>query len=166
VISQNPAREVYRRAGFAERGGPLLVLGGTPQPASSAMGVELDMPTLQEAHGRIAHRAPMTWRRELATLEDDLRHGAQAFGVLSEGRVSAFAVVQEMSAQTALLDAAAADAEAGHALLHALAVRRPGRTLRLVDEPADSPLAQSMREAGFTGALTQVEMVRPRGGSR
>lgn len=165
VISQNPARGVYHRAGFAERGEPLLALGGTPQPAADGAGVELDMPTLEEAHTRIAHRAPMTWRRDLPTLEDDLKHGAQAFGVLREGEIAAFAVVQEMAAQTGLLDAAACDVEAGHALLDALANRRPGRTLRLIDEPEDSPLAQAMREAGFTVALTQVEMVRARGAS-
>jgi len=164
VISQNPARDVYRRAGFNERGEPLLALGGAPQAMSADTGVELDMPTLEEAHGRIAHRAPMTWRRDLPTLADDLKHGAQAFGVLRDGMVAGFAVVQEMAAQTALLDAAAADPEAGHALLDAIANRRPGRTLRLIDEPEDSPLAQAMREAGFTAALTQVEMVRPRGG--
>jgi GNAT superfamily N-acetyltransferase len=164
VMSQNPAREVYRAAGFAERGGPLLVLGGTPRPVSAATGVELDLPTLQEAHQRIAHRAPMTWRRDLPTLEDDLRHGAQAFGVVRDGAVAAFAVVQDMAAQTTLLDAAAADVAAGHALLDAMANRRPGRMLRLVDEPDDSPLAQALEEAGFSVAVTQVEMVRPRGG--
>lgn len=164
VISQNPARGVYQRGGFVERGELLLALGGAPQPKSDASGVELDMASLEEAHRRIAHRDPMTWRRDLPTLEDDLKHGAQAFGVLREGAVVAFAVVQGMAAQTTLLDAAAADAQAGHALLDAIANRTPGRTLRLVDEPEDSPLAAAMREAGFKVALTQVEMVRPRYG--
>jgi GNAT superfamily N-acetyltransferase len=164
VISQNPARAVYRCCGFTERGGPLLVLGGTPTPVSDASGVELDLPTLAEAHGRIAHRSPMTWRRDLPTLEDDLKHGAQAFGVFRGGEVSAFAVVQDMHAQTGLLDAAAADVEAGRELLDAMANRKPGRTLRLIDEPEDSPLAAVMREAGFKVALTQTEMARQRGG--
>lgn len=164
VISQNPARAAYRKCGFVECGPPLLVLGGKPEPGAGPVGVEIGWPALQEAHRRIAHRSPMTWRRDLPTLEDDLKHGAEAFGVVRDGQVEAFAVVQDMAAQTALLDAAAADAAAGRELLQAIASRRPGRTLRLVDEPEDSPLAEATREAGFTVVLTQVEMARPRGG--
>ena len=164
VISHNPARELYRAAGFVEQGPTLLVIGGVPRAGGEAVAAELDAEMLAKAHAGLRRAAPLTWRRDMPTLLDDLAHGARAWAVMREGQPAAFAVVQEMGGQDGLLDAAAIDPEAGEALLGALARRRPDRKVRIIDEPEDSPLARAMKAAGFETSLTQVFMSRPRGG--
>ena len=77
------------------------------------------------------------------------------------GVEGAYALVQDQAGQRLFVfDAAAADEAAARRLLGALARRWPGLPLRLVDEPAGSPLALACEAAGLANPLNQVEMVR------
>lgn len=154
VIDANPAREVYRRCGFAEVR-DLLVLEGAPA-AGSDPGETLSVEALTDRHAALNPVRP-TWRRDLPTVLDGLRvEGATALGV--EG---AYAVALEQGERLAVLDAAAADDAAAGRLLGALGARWPGRPLRLIDEDTGTPLARACLDTGLTVLLRQVEMTRP-----
>ena len=158
VIDSNPAREVYRRCGFDEVR-ELLVLEGVLATTGAGRGADLSLQGLADRHAAQNPVRP-TWRRDMPTLADGLTvEGAAAIGV--DG---GYAVALEQGERLAVLDAAAADAEAGARLLGALAARWPGRPMRIVDEDPGSPLAQACLDAGLTVPLRQVEMTRPRGG--
>lgn len=153
VIDANPAREVYRRCGFAETR-ELKMFEGSPAAGTDA-GEILSAEALAERHAALNPDRP-TWRRELPTLADSLAHdGAGAIGV--EG---AYAVAAVQGERLSVLDAAAADESAANAILGALALRWPGLPMRLLDEPADTPLARACAAAGFANPLNQLEMVR------
>jgi ribosomal protein S18 acetylase RimI-like enzyme len=159
VIDINPAREVYRRSGFAETR-TLLMYEGTVE-ASGDPGEVLTAGELAARHARL-NPTRATWRREMPTLLDSLsREDAVAIGI--EG---AYAVGLDQGERIHLLDAAAIDAGAAARLLRAAAARWPARPLRLVDEPEGSPLAAACVAAGMANPLRQVEMARPvnRGG--
>jgi ribosomal protein S18 acetylase RimI-like enzyme len=153
VIDANPAREVYRRCGFAEVR-ELLVLEGLAS-AAGEQGEDLTVAALAGRHAALNSLRP-TWRRDLPTVLDGLAvEGATALGV--DG---GYAVALEQGERLAVLDAAAADRDAADRLLGALAERWPGRPLRLVDEDPRTPLAEACLAAGMTAPLQQVEMMR------
>jgi hypothetical protein len=160
VIDINPAREVYRRAGFRELH-ELLVYEGD-LPAEGEPGEELDLAGLAEAHARL-HASEPTWRRGLARLITVIREApAIAIGVERDGQVAAFAVVHSLEERFGVYDAAAADLEAGRRLVAALAAVRQGARMRLVDEPEDTPVARALVRQGFRAPMRQIEMRRPR----
>ena len=157
VIDVNPAREVYRRCGFAEVR-KLLVLDGAPVAGGLGHGEDLSAEALADRHAALNPVRP-TWRRDMPTLIDGLEvEGAAAVGV--DG---GYAVALEQGERLAVLDAAAADVDAGAQLLGALAARWPGRPIRIVDEDPASPLARACLQAGLSVPLRQVEMTRSRG---
>jgi ribosomal protein S18 acetylase RimI-like enzyme len=164
VIAVNPARAVYRAAGFAD-GRVLQLLAGTLDdgPAGAPPTVEpLDAAALAQAHAALHGAALPTWRRQLPTLLGALAHdGAEAVALRHpDGRWRACAVLVDAPAQPAigLLDAVADDEAAGRALAAALAARHPGRAWRLGDEAADTPLNAALRACGWQAGLEQVEM--------
>lgn len=157
VIDENPAREVYRRAGFVETR-DLLVFEGLPPYGESALEA-LSAEQLAEAHGRL-NRARPTWRREMPTLTDGVREGAAALGLQRGGEIAAYAVAFEHGGRLILFDAAAADADAGVSLLSALGARWRDLPVRLTDEPGDTPLAIAALASGLRREMTQLEMVR------
>ena len=153
VIDANPAREVYRRCGFAEVR-ELLVLEGAP-PAGSDPGEALSIEALRDRHAALNPVRP-TWRRDLPTVLDGLLvEGATALGV--DG---GYAVALEQGERLALLDAATADEAAAARLLGTLSARWPGKPLRLIDEDPRSPLGRACLAVGMTVPLRQVEMAR------
>lgn len=159
VIDVNPAREVYRGAGFAETR-PLLVLEGALAGRGDA-GVAVDATRFAQAHARLHAPAPTSWRRKLDRLRVILSdQPAFVVGVERDGAIAAFAVVLDHPERFGVFDAAAADETAAHALLSALAAERPGAHVRIVDEPDGTPLARVLLGKGFTEPLRQVEMER------
>ena len=152
VIAENPAREVYRRCGFAETRELLMFEG---EPAAGEAWRNLDADTLRALHARLNPVRP-TWRRDWPSVEDGLAEGAVAIG---PGTGEAYAVVLP-GERLAMLDAGAADEAAGRALFAAVAARWPRRPLRLVDEPVGSPLARAAEACGLTIGLRQFEMLR------
>ena len=160
VIEQNPARDVYRTAGFSDRRRLLLLEGSLVGVVGETALVPLDGEALAAAHAR-THAARPTWRREAATVLDDLAcGGVDAVGLPGGDGMLAHACVVDAGEQATLLDAAAVDEPAARRLLAALALRWPGRRWRLVDEPEDSPLSRAGQACGLHASLCQMEMVR------
>ena len=159
VIDFNPARRVYDAAGFeAER--ELLLLEGAV-PDGGAPGTVLSLDRVVQAHGALHDSAPATWRRGLPSLvRTVVEERTVMLGVERAGDLAAFAVASPELSRVVLIDAAAADRRAADALLAALGARWPNTPLRLVDEPAEGPIAKAWTAAGFEAPLRQVEMVR------
>lgn len=154
VIDSNPAREVYRRCGFGDAR-ELRMFEGAAAPGVA--GEDLPEQALAERHAAL-HRGRPAWRRDLPTLMDAISvEGASILGV--DG---AFALAIDQGERLFVFDAAAADPVAAGRLLGALAERWPGKPLRLVDEPTDSPMAAACLAAGLSNPLNQFEMVRRR----
>jgi hypothetical protein len=160
VIEQNPARTLYGRAGF-EAIRPLELLEGALDTRTIET-VALDVADLAAVHPRCSAIARPTWRRELPTVMDALSHeNAAAIGVRRSGTVVAYAVLPEPARHDGtLLDAAAVDEAAAHALLDMLSSARPGTRWRLVDEPGDSPFFHAAHARGLVPVMRQIEMKR------
>lgn len=158
VIEQNPARLLYRKAGFAELR-PLVVLEGTLAQGRAFAGVALDAAALASAHAQCNANTHPTWRREIpAVLGAVAAENAVALGVKRGAATVGYAVYLEGGGNSALLDAGALDATAASDLLDALACARAGTTWRLVDEPADSVLFRTATARGLATGIRQVEM--------
>ncbi|MDR6537147.1 GNAT family N-acetyltransferase [Variovorax soli] len=160
VLEPNPARTLYRRAGF-EAVRPLELLEGTLDTRAVET-VALGLAELAAAHQRCSAVTQPTWRRELPTVLDALTHeNAAALGVRRGDTVVAYAVLPEPARHDGtLLDAAALDETAAHSLLDMLASARPGTRWRLVDEPRDSPFFRGACARGLAPVLRQIEMKR------
>jgi len=160
VIEQNPARTLYGRAGF-EAIRPLELLEGTLD-TRAIEAVALDVADLAAVHPRCSAVARPTWRRELPTVLDAVTHeNAAAIGVHRGGTVVAYAVLPEAARHDGtLLDAAAIDEAAAHALLDMLSCARPGTCWRLVDEPGNSPFFHAAHARGLVPVMRQIEMKR------
>jgi ribosomal protein S18 acetylase RimI-like enzyme len=158
VIEQNPARKLYRHAGFAEIR-PLAVLQGALAQGRSFAGVALDAAALASAHALCNAGTRPTWRREIRTVLDDVdAEGAVALGIQRGDAVVGYAVYLENDSHSALLDAGALDQAAASELLDALACVRAGAAWRLVDEPLDSVLFRVATTRGLATGIRQVEM--------
>lgn len=162
VIAHNPARRVYREAGFAEEG-ELRSFSGVPDPAWAAQGLpltRLPVADVAEWHGPLHGDRQPTWRRELPTLARILHEEAraEAWAVEDEEGYPACALVLPEAGRIQILDAAAVGRAAAHDLLAGLAREYPGQGFLLIDEPAESPLAAVCAEFGLREALQQVGM--------
>lgn len=151
VIEQNPARALYRSAGFVEQR-PLVLLEGTLGTASTE--VSTGAASLAEAHAAAHGARRPTWRRELSTLQGCIAHE----GAASLALPRACATWMDAGGKRVLLDAAAADDAAAQQLLAALAARFAGDELRLVDEDPATPFARAALARGWREGLRQVEM--------
>ncbi|MGK6307441.1 GNAT family N-acetyltransferase [Variovorax sp. DT-64] len=160
VIEQNPARTLYRHAGF-EALRPLELLSGTLD-AQTAEPVALGPADLAAVHAQCSAIALPTWRRELPTLLDALtQENALAIGVRRGDTIVGYAVLPEQARHDGtLLDAAAVDEAAAHSLLDVLSSARPGTRWRLVDEPGSSPFFGAARARGLVSVMRQIEMKR------
>jgi len=159
VIEQNPARTLYRRAGFKELR-MLDVREWSFEKHRRKASTRPEPAALQQLHRACAEVSRPTWRREWPTVLDALvREHAVALGVWRDDTLCAYAVMPPPGdGQGALLDAAALDETAAHELLDALATARPGTRWRLVDEPEGSPLLRAAGARGAVPVIRQVEM--------
>ncbi|MFM9923180.1 GNAT family N-acetyltransferase [Variovorax sp. H27-G14] len=163
VIEQNPARALYRQAGFTElRMLEVLEWGAEARAFFSAHvpAHVLDTAALAAVHAACSALCRPTWRRELPTVQDAVeREGAVALGVRQGAATRAYAVLpRSQDPQGVLLDAAAIDNDAAHQLLDMLALAHPGVRWRLVDEPPDSALCRAAFARGAATVIRQVEM--------
>lgn len=157
-VDVNPAREVYRRAGF-ETVRDLLVFD-CEAADEGVPSVDLDRASFRTAHERL-HREPAPWRRMPPRLERIVEdQPVFTIGVVRDGEVCAFAALLDLPDRFAVFDAAAKDEAAARELLSAFAAVRPGVRFRVVDEPASTPLARVLIERGCPQPLRQVEMAR------
>ncbi len=155
VIEQNPARQLYRQAGFVETR-TLDVLEGSFELRADTASTTPDTDALAATHAACAAITRPTWRREWPTVQGALAHdGAVALGTATGG----YAILLPPALPLhALLDAAAPDEVSAHALLDALAQARPGARWRLVDEPEGSPAHRALIARGATLVIRQIEM--------
>jgi ribosomal protein S18 acetylase RimI-like enzyme len=161
VIEQNPARALYRQAGFeALRTLEVLEWTAEPRDPAPATAHALDAATLAAVHHACSALCRPTWRRELPTVQDAIaREGALALGVRQGAATLAYAVLpRPEDPQGVLLDAAAVGEDAAHRLLDMLALARPGVRWRLVDEPCGSPFFRAVTARGAAPVVRQVEM--------
>lgn len=155
VIEQNPARQLYRQAGFVESR-TLEVLEGSFEPRADATASMPDTDTLAAVHAACSAISRPTWRREWPTVQGALAHdGAVALGAATNGYAILLPTALPLNT---LLDAAAPDEPSAHALLDALAQARPGARWRLVDEPVGSPMHRALTARGATVVIRQIEM--------
>jgi len=159
VIGTNPARQVYRAAGFQEMR-RLSCLEGVPSlrviPGKPARWPLERLTALHRLHGA----EPPVWRRSLPTLLRVARRESLELIVVTEGDAAmAYAVVLPLGDRMGLADAAARDIPAAWALLGAFAAEWPGLPLRMIDEPEGSPIAAVAADAGIGTFLRQLEMV-------
>jgi len=159
VIEQNPARALYRQAGFEEVR-TLEVLEWQLDKHRRQASTRPEPAALQPLHSACTAISRPTWRREWPTVLDALvREQAVALGVWRHDTLCAYAVMPPAGdGQGALLDAAALDETAAHELLDALATARPATRWRLVDEPVGSPLSRAASARGATLVIRQIEM--------
>lgn len=171
VMEANPARQLYRQAGFIEQR-RLLVLQGRMQgerqgvlqgrgrtAMAAAAGADLqpaDLDTLARLHRQLNAASAPTWRREWATVQRASQVTGATAWQAADGR--AYAVLLPTPGTVAVVDAAAADAPAAAALWSGLARLHPQAAWRLVDEPAGTPVAHAAAAAGLAMPLAQVEM--------
>ncbi|OUM01065.1 GNAT family N-acetyltransferase [Variovorax sp. JS1663] len=160
VIEQNPARLLYAEAGF-EALRPLELLEGTLEMRTTESKT-LDMAQLAAVHDHCSTIVRPTWRREWRTVLDAIEHeDAVAIGVQRAGEITGYALLPDPALHDGtLLDAAAIDEAAAHALLDALSATRSGTRWRLVDEPDGSLLLGAAKARGLAPALRQIEMRR------
>ncbi|MGJ7524669.1 GNAT family N-acetyltransferase [Variovorax sp. GB1P17] len=162
VIEQNPARVLYRQAGF-EEARTLDVLEWALEARAAAIEGTLDAAELAAIHDACSALSRPTWRRELPTVRDAIANeGAITLGMRRGTEVVGYAVMAPTGdAQGTLFDAAAIDEAAAHGLLDALAIARAGTRWRLVDEPVHSPLSNAVIARGATTVIRQIEMALP-----
>jgi RimJ/RimL family protein N-acetyltransferase len=159
VITSNArAIRTYERAGF-RRTRDLLFLTRDEGAAPAA-----DQGLLREVEPQALLAAPPfapvdpCWQREAASLahQPDLRGLVLGAGAAAR----AYAVVS-LGATAATIGAIAGESEAALiALVAALPAHLPGRSLRLANEPEESPLSALLLRDGWRELLRQHEMVR------
>lgn len=160
LVRNTPALRVYLRAGFQPRR-DLLVLqwrraagAAAPEPTSGPVVVECDPRSLL-AHFDRLHTAPAAWQRDLPAL----LVGANLAGlaILAADQPVAYLLYHTNSAgKHQVADLAAGHADLAQALLGALQQR--SEQIFSVNEPADSPVTDAYRAAGFSEADRQHEL--------
>jgi ribosomal protein S18 acetylase RimI-like enzyme len=164
VIDINPARRVYSAAGFRETR-TLPSYQGRPQAPAGAPAFEwLDLSALEELHATLHETAAPVWRRELPVLLRIIQDQptAKLLALPAGQGYCAYALAIPGVERVTLLDAASLDLQSGRRLLEALGAAFDASPLRIIDEPAQSPMAEALAAAGLENFLTQVEMVRVR----
>lgn len=163
VLAENaPAIALYARGGFRQTRVLRILEGdGPPDGAGGPTAREIAPDQVLRDFGRL-HPDPMPWQREadsFASLED-LR--AVAVGDPDAPRAALLyqpgkdGGVRVLDVATAGEGDAAADAVAS--LLASAASRQPGQTLRLLNEPAGSPVDHALSRLGWRESGRQFEM--------
>jgi ribosomal protein S18 acetylase RimI-like enzyme len=161
VITTNPrAIRAYQRGGFAiTRDLRILVhAADAPPPTAprSAHVVEADARALLRRE--LADRpVPPPWQREPVALARGADPLALALGSSAAPRAW---LIYSLGAQSVTIgELVAGDAADAHTLLGALAYDYPGRTVSLLNEPADDPTNGVFDALGFNEILRQHEML-------
>ena len=127
-----------------------------PQELLSAVAPEAVLPYFADWR-----REPPTWQRDLPTLRH-LIGRTRAFALDLDGRPAAYCIVAERGDAVSILDAGISPdfgaVRAGRPLLQALARLHPGRSLTIVNVPADDPLCRALAAGRFHVTIRQWEM--------
>jgi len=157
VLSDNPARKVYVRSGFAARRSLVIMEGvlgagwvvNTVQPAP--------VPALL-AHSQDLHVGwPATWQREPASLSGALAADTAGLCLGDPQAPTGFLIYRPVLERIHILDAAADDAGAAD-LIGTLALLYPQSRIFLINEPSGSPVHKVLAARGCRETRTQVEL--------
>lgn len=157
VLTENWARKVYEKAGFAVTR-RLSILSGK-LPAGSGAAVQEAAPADVLAHSARLHAAcPAVWQREPDWIRKALPAGARAVYTGPSAAPMGFAVFAATGESLRLLDAIATDEDAAAGLVGALGAVAPGAALSAVNEPEGGPVHRALSAVGCSEARAQYEM--------
>ena len=165
VISENTrARSLYTELGFAEvrellawrfaaDADPLPI----PPELLSRVASESVLPYFEDWH-----REPPCWQRDLPTLRRMVGR-THAYTLDLDGRPAAYCITADRADSVAILDAGInpdfGAVRAGRPLLQALSRLYPGRSLAIMNVPADDPLCRALAALRFNVTIRQWEMM-------
>ena len=158
IVGNDRATALYNRLGFTRV--RELVVGQVSPGARAPAGPAAAMPCdADEAQSWIAaHRpSPEPWQRSDAAIASVRERGAELYGmaVTRAGARAGAALLREQEGIVALLQIAAADADAATTLLAAAAADRP---LRVLNAPAREPAAAALTTLDAQIVARQFEM--------
>ncbi len=151
------AIRTYQGAGFVLRRDLRTFRWDGPLATDAATDVYPAEPTMLLAH-RARFGPPPAWQREARGVARISGVEALALGV--PGRPEGFVIYRPSDGGVVIVDLAAT-AEGVAPLIGALAGRYPGRAMRLVNEPEESPLCGALEALGWREAMRQHEMAQP-----
>jgi ribosomal protein S18 acetylase RimI-like enzyme len=159
VLTENWARKVYERAGFAvvRR---LGVLSGAPRSGAGDARPKVAPPLALLAHHYRLHEAcRAVWQREISWLEKTLPAAAEGIYTGTIESPTGYLIVAPAGESIRIADAAAlTDADAAD-LVAMLAARYPGKSVSSVNEPEEGPIYRALVAAGVAEARSQWEML-------
>lgn len=161
VITTNRARRLYANSGYVDR--RRLYSFNSPAVGNSADPLEVvpveDLPALHQRLHVGVSAAP--WQRELpGVMRAVERDHLTILGWRGPNGIAAYAVEQNRSGLTHLVDAVAECASSAEGLVSSLAARSRGRRISLGDEPSNSPVAKAFKRFGASPRIQRMEMVR------
>lgn len=161
TMTAEPSRKLYGQAGFVDRRS--LYSFNSPALGSGADPLVIVQPeALPDLHRRLhTGTSAATWQRDLPNVMRAVeRDRLTILGWRGGTSINAYAVEQSSGGVSRLIDVAAESHHAAEAMIMSLASRVRGRRLCLNDEPADSPIANTLKRFGAAPRTQKAEMMR------
>lgn len=171
VLTENWARKVYERAGFAVvrrlgvmQGVPWAGAGADGGSAAAAAPADVQPQVappvaLLAHHHRLHSGCRAVWQREISWIEKALPASAEGLYTGTIGAPTGYLVVAPAGEGFRIADGAALTETDAADLVAMLAAHYPGKTVSAVNEPDDGPLYKALVAAGVTEARSQWEML-------
>jgi ribosomal protein S18 acetylase RimI-like enzyme len=168
VLTENWARKVYERAGFAVvrrlgvmQGVPgAMVSAGAGDGAGAGARPQVAPPVaLLAHHDRLHGGCRAVWQREISWLEKSLPATAEGLYTGALEAPSGYLIVAPAGEGVRIADGAALTEADAADLVAMLAERYPGKNVSAVNEPDDGPLYKALVAAGVAEARSQWEML-------
>jgi GNAT superfamily N-acetyltransferase len=160
VIAGNTrAIRTYERAGFVHAR-DLRILArpdNAPSPEPGEVVTPADLGQLLPHGSRLRATRP-AWQRESASIAHLTGLSGLALG--SANAPTAYLIYRAGETSAGIVDFAAPAVESALALAAALPRILPGRTLRIANEPEESPICAALDQLGWRESLRQHEMMR------
>ncbi len=156
VLVQNaPAMRVYLRAGFAHHRDLRTFRWAHPIVAGEVLDIHPAIPASLLPHrARIGASPP--WQREPASVAK--MPGLAGLACGASDAPQAFLLSRAFDDAITIVDIAAPNAETTIRLVHALARRSAGCPMRLMNEPAESPVCAALESLGWEEIIRQHEL--------
>ena len=160
VIKGNTrAVRTYERAGFAHIREVRIFAHPADSATSQDAPAQLHAVTPAELLPHATRLRPVrpTWQRETASLAHTPNLAGLALG--SAAAPTAYVLYAANDTNASIVDFAAPTAELAQTLAAALPAHLPGRTLRLSNEPEESPVCAALDHLGWQETLREHEMI-------
>lgn len=158
VLTENWARKVYERAGFAvvRR---LGVMQGVPGARADVRPQLAPPVALLAHHYRLHGGCRPVWQREISWLEKTLPATAEGLYTGSFEAPTGFLMVVPAGESIRIADGVALTEADAADLVAMLAARWPGKSVSAVNEPDDGHIYKALVAAGVAEARSQWEML-------